>query len=71
MFSVTLSKADHNRRYSISFRDGAGWEVMRQQDGQLTRHSRYHDWHRVERAQAAFTLEVSRLTEHGWKVVDG
>ena len=71
MFSVTLAKANHNRRFSISFLDGAGWEVMRQQDGELTRHSCYHDWHRVERARAVFALEVSKLTERGWKVVDG
>ena len=70
MFSVSLTNADHIRRYSISFLDGAGWEVTRQQDGELTR-SCYHDWHRVERARAVFALEVSKLTERGWKIVDG
>ena len=71
MFSVRLTNADHTRRYTISFLKGAGWEVTRQQDGELTRHSRYHDWHRVERARAMFALEVSKLTERGWKIVEG
>ena len=70
MFSVSLMNAEHIRRYSISFLTGAGWEVTRQQDGE-TRRSCYHDWHRVERARAAFALEVSKLTERGWKIVDG
>jgi hypothetical protein len=70
MFSVSLMNADHIRRYSISFLSGAGWEVTRQQDGELTRRSCYHDWHRVERARALFALEVSKLTERGWKIVD-
>jgi hypothetical protein len=71
MFSVSLMNADHIRRYSISFLTGAGWEVTHQQDGELTRRSCYHDWHRVERARAAFALEVSKLTERGWTIVDG
>ena len=73
MFSVSLTNAHHVRRYSISLlngANGAGWEVTRQQDGE-TRRSCYHDWHRVERARAVFALEVSNLTERGWKIVDG
>jgi hypothetical protein len=70
MFSVSLMNADHIRRYTISFLNNAGWEVTRQQDGELIRRS-YHDWHRVERARAAFALEVSQLTERGWTIVDG
>ena len=70
MFSVRLMNAEHVRRYSISSLTDGGWEVTRQQDGELTR-SCYHDWHRVERARAVFALEVSNLTERGWKIVDG
>jgi hypothetical protein len=28
----------------------------------------YRDWHRVERAQAAFEREVRELTARGWEV---
>jgi hypothetical protein len=70
MFSIRLMNAEHVRRYSISSLADGGWEVTRQQDGELTR-SCYHDWHRVERARSVFALEVSQLTERGWKIVDG
>lgn len=67
MFSISLRNADQTRRYSISPLSTAGWEVKLEQEGQLTRHVYYHDWHRVERMLALFRLEVSHLTEHGWQ----
>jgi hypothetical protein len=42
-------------------------EVKLEQEGQLTRHFFYHDWHRVERMLALFRLEVSDLTRRGWQ----
>ena len=69
MFSVSLQRDGHLRRYSISVSGSAGWEVTLEADRQLARHNHYHDWHRVERARAVFDLEVSQLTARGWRVV--
>jgi hypothetical protein len=41
--------------------------VKLEQEGELTRHVFYHAWHRVERMLALFQLEVTHLTEHGWR----
>jgi hypothetical protein len=67
MFSISLRNADHTRRYSISPLSPSGWEIKLEQEGELTRHVYYHDWHRVERTLALFQLEVSKLTERGWR----
>jgi hypothetical protein len=68
MFSISLrNDDDRTRSYSISPLGNAGWEVKLEQEGELTRHVYYHDWHRVERMLALFQLEVSNLTEHGWR----
>ena len=66
MFSISLQNADHTRKYSIAPLNPSGWEVMREQEGELTRHV-YHDWHRVERALARFQREVGQLTARGWR----
>lgn len=68
MFQISLRQADHVRRYSISPCESSGWEVRLEQDAELTRCNCYHDWHRVERAKAAFELEVARLTARGWQI---
>jgi hypothetical protein len=68
MFSVTLRSADRIRRYEIVHRI-SGWEVTLEGDGEVPQHICYHDWHRVERALARFRLEVSELTERGWREV--
>ncbi len=69
MFSISLRNADHQRRFSISRTEESGWEVRREEDRRLIHHIRYRDWHRVERARAIFSLEVSKLTAAGWQVV--
>jgi len=68
MFSISLQRAEHVRQYSIRSTEGAGWEVKQEEDRMLTRHVRYHDWHRVERALASFRREVAVLTAQGWEV---
>jgi hypothetical protein len=68
MFDLSLSRADHVRRYSIVAVDPAGWEVRCQEDQTLCRLDYYEDWHRVERALKSFQLEVHRLSESGWHV---
>jgi hypothetical protein len=34
----------------------------------VVRRVRYTDWHRVERARRAFTIEVRNLQREGWEV---
>jgi hypothetical protein len=69
MLSIMLRKAEHTRRYLISTLSDAGWEVKLEQEGELTHHVYYHDWHRVERALAMCRLEVSELTARGWQEI--
>ena len=67
-FIMSLKKADHIRRYSIeTTRDG--WEVREEQDSEVVRHSRYQDWHRVERALLSITLKANVLRDEGWREV--
>ena len=69
MFDLRLRHADHVRRYSISPVSLGGWEVRLEEDRELRRHDFYQDWHRVERALALFELEVHRLRESGWLIM--
>ncbi len=68
MFTIRLQRAEHVRFYSIRATEDAGWEVRLEEDRQLTRHVRYRDWHRVERALAMFRREVADLEARGWEV---
>jgi hypothetical protein len=68
MFSIRLRRAEHVRRYTIRSTRGSGWEVSLEEDRTLTRHVRYDDWHRVERALAMFRREVADLAAQGWEV---
>jgi hypothetical protein len=68
MFALSLRRADHVRRYSISRTEASGWEVRMEEDRVLRRVDRYRDWHRVELAQALVEREVSELTANGWQV---
>ena len=68
MFSIRLQRAEHVRHYSIQPAHSAGWEVTLEEDRTLTRHVRYDDWHRVERALALFRQEVADLAAQGWEV---
>jgi hypothetical protein len=68
MYALRLRSANHVRFYSIRQTDSSGWEVRLEEDRTVTRLHHYWDWHRVERALAAFKLEVVELIEHGWQV---
>jgi hypothetical protein len=69
MFSMSLRLADHVREYSVSARQGAGWEIKLQEDRTLKRHVWYRDWHRVERTLVIFRQEVATLRLQGWQVI--
>jgi hypothetical protein len=66
MFAKTLTHLGHTRQFTIRNLSGDGWEVHDEQDSRILRHVRYTDWHRVERALAAFELEVAGLERDGW-----
>lgn len=69
MFSIVLRNAASTRRFTISPLSDDGWEVILEREDEQPHHVWYHDWHRVERALAMFRLEVSELTERGWRIV--
>ncbi len=64
-FTKSLKYRGHERRFSIQ-PTGGGWEVREEEDSRVVRQIRYTDWHRVERARRAFTLEMIDLREKGW-----
>lgn len=68
MFNLRLRHAQHIRHYSITSSESWGWEVRMEEDDSIRRHDYYQDWHRVERAMAAFQREVEELTERGWQL---
>jgi hypothetical protein len=68
MFQLSLQRADHVRRYSITPVRPFGWEVKFEEDRELRRQTIYRDWHRVERAMALFELEVLQLKASGWRL---
>ena len=66
MYIRRLQKASHTRKFTITTTGASGWEVRDEQDSRVIRWVRYRDWHRVERARAAFALEAAQLEESGW-----
>jgi hypothetical protein len=66
-FAKSLRHREHTRRFSI-VPVGVGWEVREEQDSRVVRRVHYTDWHRVERARRAFTIEVRNLQREGWEV---
>jgi hypothetical protein len=68
MFSRELTLAGHTRNFVITPLHADGWEVRVEEDSRVLRRSQYTDWHRVERAVAAFEREVAALIERGWRM---
>lgn len=66
MYARLLRKAAHIRRFTIRDTGTSGWQVLDEQDTKVVKSVLYDDWHRVERAKAAFALEASLLREAGW-----
>ena len=67
MFVKELRQSGHVRRFFIGDAGDAGWEVRVEQDSTVVRQVCYTDWHRVERALATLTLQVSELEARGWR----
>lgn len=66
MYARLLRKAAHVRRFTIRNTGTSGWEVLDEQDAKVVKSVLYDDWHRVERAKAAFAAEALTLREAGW-----
>jgi hypothetical protein len=66
MYARTYRKAEQERRFSITDRGPAGWEVKDVQDSHIVRCVVYDDWHRVERARMTFAYEGEKLKDAGW-----
>lgn len=64
-YEQTLRKDDHVRQFAILM-EAEGWRVVERADSTVVRDARYTDWHRVERARRAFTIETSTLKKEGW-----
>ena len=66
MYARTLRKATQIRRFTITSHSRSGWEVRDEQDARILRTRQYDDWHRVERAKLAFSVEAADLRDAGW-----
>jgi hypothetical protein len=66
MYARQLRKAAHTRRFTIRDTGTSGWEVLDEQDSRVVKSVLYDDWHRVERAKAAFAVEALTLRDAGW-----
>ena len=66
MSAVLLRHADHIRRFTIRDEGPGGWLVLEETEGGVVRRTQYDDWHRVERARAAFDLTAEALRSQGW-----
>lgn len=67
MYERMLRKASTTRRFTITHLPSAGWDVREEQDSRVLRRVVYQDWHRVERASLAFSLEAQALLQSGWE----
>ena len=67
-FVKSIKKADQVRTFTIQ-PAASGWEVREEQGDEVIRQRCYQDWHRVERARRAFTIELISLREEGWQEV--
>ena len=66
MYAKELTQAGHIRKFSITDKGNAGWEVRDVQDDRVLKQICYTDWHRVERALSMFNLQIDELESKGW-----
>ena len=70
MYARMLRKASATRRFTITHIHDAGWDVREEQDSRILRRVIYQDWHRVERASLAFSMQAQSLIASGWEETD-
>ncbi len=66
MYAKSLRYAIHTRRFTIRPVPTSGWEVRDENDDGVLKRVFYSDWHRVDRAIAAFAKEADTLRAVGW-----
>lgn len=67
MLNTELSNAGHSRRFVLGHVPVGGWELRIEEDNAVVSRVHYTDWHRVERALAAVTRQISELEAGGWR----
>lgn len=71
ILSRHFSAFGHHRRLVVFDTGSQGWEVREEHDSRVVRLVRYTDWHRVERALAAFETDVALFEVRGVPTPDG
>jgi hypothetical protein len=66
VFSKRLRSRDHLKAFVVDEADDRGWEVREEEDHQVVKRTRMHDWHRVENAMMRFGLQATQLQRAGW-----
>jgi hypothetical protein len=66
IFAKCLRSQDHTRAFLVNSADVRGWEVLEEEDDQVVRRTRLHDWHRVENAMMRFAIRATQLQSAGW-----
>ena len=66
MYSRSLRRAAHFRRFIIIATSSSGWEVREEEDSKIIKSRLYDDWHRVERARLTFAAAEASLRGAGW-----
>jgi hypothetical protein len=66
IFSKRLRSRDHLKAFVVDEADDRGWEVREEEDHQVVKCTRMHDWHRVENAMMRFGLQATQLQRAGW-----
>lgn len=66
IFSKRLRSQEHIKAFVVDEAGERGWEVREEEDHQVVKRTRMHDWHRVENAMMRFGFEVTQLQRAGW-----
>ena len=66
IFSKRLRSQEHTKAFVVDEADERGWEAREEEDHQVVKRTRMHDWHRVENAMLRFGLEATQLQRAGW-----
>ena len=66
IFAKCFQSEDHIRAFVVNSPAEGGWEVLEQEDNQVVKRTRLHDWHRVENAMMRFGIKATQLQGAGW-----
>jgi hypothetical protein len=69
IFAKRLRSQNHTRSFVVDNADARGWEVREEEDNEVVKRARMHDWRRVETAMMKFGIEAMQLQSAGWTEV--